>query len=84
VVGADAKKPLTGLCQLVTSPPETGDWLSEIKLDGYQLAKELRKVPAILPIPGGDAVQGSMRSPRRRGRRSGGEGDTGHAFITGS
>ena len=24
------------LCQLVTSPPESTDWLSEIKFDGYR------------------------------------------------
>jgi bifunctional non-homologous end joining protein LigD len=25
------------LCQLVTDPPESADWLSEIKFDGYRL-----------------------------------------------
>src|ERR1700692_2013489 len=25
------------LCQLVTKPPESADWLSEIKFDGYRL-----------------------------------------------
>ena len=29
------------LCQLVTSPPETSDWLSEIKLDGYRFIVSL-------------------------------------------
>src|SRR3984893_10843293 len=29
------------LCQLVTSPPETGDWLSEIKFDGYRFIVSL-------------------------------------------
>jgi bifunctional non-homologous end joining protein LigD len=24
------------LCQLATSPPDTADWLSEIKFDGYR------------------------------------------------
>jgi bifunctional non-homologous end joining protein LigD len=29
------------LCQLVTSPPETDDWLSEIKFDGYRFIVSL-------------------------------------------
>jgi integrase len=48
-----------------------------------ELAKELRKVPAILPLPGGDAVQDSKR-PRGRRRGGGDAVSTGHAITVGS
>jgi len=31
------------LCQLVTEPPESADWLSEIKFDGYRLIASINQ-----------------------------------------
>jgi ATP-dependent DNA ligase len=41
ILGALPAAQAPQLCQLVTSPPETGDWLSEIKLDGYRFIVSL-------------------------------------------